>query len=251
MMNRIPGVGGKTESFPGPAGEITIVFDPVRLPQADPALFDPAHYGASARSVDGAGGRGAAWFVDAPFGAVVLRQYLRGGWMARISRDAFLWRGERSGRSFREFDLLRRLRAMGLPVPAAVAAAQRRQGWRYRAAILVERIPGVESFSARVCKLGASAPWEAAGRAIAACHRRGAHHADLNANNLLVGPDGVLHLIDWDKGRIEQRGSGAWCERVLSRLERSLRKECAELPPELITAGMVCLRSAHDRALRG
>ena len=29
-------------------------------------------------------GRGSAWFIDAPFGPVVLRQYLRGGWVAKI-----------------------------------------------------------------------------------------------------------------------------------------------------------------------
>ena len=98
-------------------------------------------------------------------------------------------------------------------------------------------------------KLGASAPWEAAGRAIAACHRRGAHHADLNANNLLVDAGGAVHLIDWDKGRIES-GAGAWCERVLARLERSLRKECADVVASVLDAGMARLRSAHARGLR-
>lgn len=240
--------GGQRESFPGPEGEVTIVFDPARVPQADPALFDPAHYGAAAAPV-GEGGRGAAWFVDGPFGSAVLRHYRRGGWMARLSRDAFLWRGEALGRSFREFDLLGRLRMLGLPVPAALAAAQRRTGWRYRAAILVARIPGVRPFAALARAQGATAPWEAVGAAIAACHRQGAHHADLNANNLLVDEAGAVHLIDWDKGRIEA-APGAWCARVLARLERSLRKECPAQPDGVLAEGMARLRRAHDAAVR-
>jgi 3-deoxy-D-manno-octulosonic acid kinase len=247
-MDGMRSAGGQRESFPGPEGEVTIVFDPAHLPQADPALFDPAHYGGAAAPV-GEGGRGAAWFVDGPFGPAVLRHYLRGGWMARLSRDAFLWRGESAGRSFLEFHLLRRLRALGLPVPAALAAAQRRRGWRYRAAILVARIPGVRPFAAMARAQGATAPWEAVGAAIAACHRHGAHHADLNANNLLVDDAGAVHLIDWDKGRIEA-APGAWCGRVLARLERSLRKECPSQPADVLTEGMARLRQAHDAAVR-
>lgn len=240
--------GGQHESFPGPEGEVTIVFDPARVPQADPALFDPAHYGAAATPV-GEGGRGAAWFVEGPFGPAVLRHYRRGGWMARLSRDAFLWRGAARGRSFLEFDLLGRLRALDLPVPAALAAQHRRRGWRYRAAILVARIPGVRPFAALARVQGAAAPWEAVGAAIAACHRRGARHADLNANNLLVDEAGAVHLIDWDKGRIEA-GPGAWCARVLARLERSLRKECPAQPEAVLAEGMARLRRAHDAAVR-
>jgi 3-deoxy-D-manno-octulosonic acid kinase len=247
-MDGMRSAGGQRESFPGPEGEVTIVFDPARVPQADPALFDPAHYGAAAAPV-AEGGRGAAWFVDGPFGSAVLRHYRRGGWMARLSRDAFLWRGEALGRSFREFDLLGRLRMLGLPVPAALAAAQRRTGWRYRAAILVARIPGVRPFAALARAQGATAPWEAVGTAIAACHRQGAHHADLNANNLLVDEAGAVHLIDWDKGRIEA-APGAWCTRVLARLERSLRKECPAQPEGVLAEGMARLRRAHDAAVR-
>lgn len=248
-MERMSGAGGKRESFRETDDDVVIVFDPARLGQADPSLFDPASYGVHAQPVADAGGRGAAWYVDGAFGAAVLRHYLRGGWMARLSRDAFLWRGEPAGRSFREFDLLRRLHAMGLPVPAVLAAQQRRRGWRYRAAILVDRIPDVESFAARVGKLGASAPWEAVGRAIAACHRMGAHHADLNANNLLVDSGGAVHLIDWDKGCIEL-GAGVWCERVLARLARSLRKECADIATTVLESGMARLRCAHALELQ-
>jgi len=48
--------------------------------------FSVDYWKASNALVGEAVGRGSAWFIDAPFGPVVLRQFLRGGWVARISR---------------------------------------------------------------------------------------------------------------------------------------------------------------------
>jgi len=55
------------------------------------------------------------------------------------------------------------------------------------------------------------------------------HHADLNAHNLLLGPDGTVYVLDFDRGRIRPRG--AWEQAVLERLQRSLRKVTAGMPP--------------------
>jgi hypothetical protein len=58
----------------------------------------------------------------------------------------------------------------------------------------------------------------------------------------------VVHLIDWDKGRIEA-SAGEWRRRVLERLQRSLLKECKDMTAASIEAGMSQLREAHDREL--
>jgi 3-deoxy-D-manno-octulosonic acid kinase len=245
-MGVMHSAGDQLQAFRDPDGEGSIVFDPARLRQATRELFDPATHGESARPVQGQGGRGAAWFVDGEFGAAVLRQYRRGGWAARASRDGYLWQGEARVRSFAEFHLLRRLRAFGLPVPAPIAAFYLRRGWRYRAAILVERIPGARSMVAAVD--AGNAPWAAIGATIGACHRHGAHHADLNANNVLLDRDNQAWIIDWDRGRIEVAGD--WQARVLDRLQRSLAKECATVPAARLEQGMAQLRLAHDSELR-
>jgi 3-deoxy-D-manno-octulosonic acid kinase len=246
MMDAMHTASGSRESFRDERGQGAIVFDPTRLQQATPALFEPAAYGDQAQAVRGQGGRGAAWFVRGAFGDGVLRHYRRGGWMARLSDDGFLWRGEGRVRSLLEYRLLAQLRGLGLPVPAPIAACYRHGGGRYRAAIIVERIAGAEAFAARVAAAGAAAPWSDVGREVGRCHRLGAHHADLNANNLLLDPAGAVFLIDWDKGRLEA-ASGHWCRSVLDRLERSLRKECRQQPPAVIAEGMAQLRAAHDR----
>ena len=92
------------------------------------------------------------------------------------------------------------------------------------------------------------APWMAVGAAIARCHRQRAHHADLNANNILLDREQQPWIIDWDRGRIET-SAGAWMQRVLDRLQRSLTKECATVPAARLAEGMATLRAAHEREL--
>jgi 3-deoxy-D-manno-octulosonic acid kinase len=247
-MEAMPTASDSRQSFRDAGGQGSIVFDPTLLRQATTALFDPASYGADAQSVHGQGGRGAAWFVHGEFGDGVLRHYRRGGWAARASEDAYLWQGEQRVRSVREFELLQTLRGFGLPVPMPVAAYYRKHDWRYQAAIIVLRLADVCSFVERANVDGLEAPWSAVGATIGRCHRHRAHHSDLNANNVLIDASDKVWLIDWDKGRIES-SAGHWRQRVLERLQRSLRKECHDLSAEILASGMDLLRAAHDREL--
>lgn len=84
----------------------------------DPTLpcFDPA-YPPSQAQVVASGGRAAAWFVQLPSLEAVLRHFKRGGLMARLVRERYLWLGLERTRSFAEFDLLRVMWQAGLPVP--------------------------------------------------------------------------------------------------------------------------------------
>lgn len=223
-----------------------IVFDRERLRQVDAALFDPGYWAGRARPV-GDGGRGSAWFVDAPFGATVLRHYRRGGLVARVSADRYLWTGSQRTRSFAEFRLMRRLRAEGLPVPHALAACYLRNGLGYRAAILMERIEGVRSLADRALVAGEGAPWEEVGRMIARFHRAGLDHADLNAHNILIDANGHCWLIDFDRGQIRILATG-WRERNLRRLKRSLLKYRGERSVEMVERDFARLRRAYDLA---
>lgn len=189
-----------------------------RVAPATPDWLDPGRYGDRARPVE-AGGRQAAWFVEADGWQGVLRGYRRGGLAARLSRDAYLWQGESRTRSFREYRLLAWMRQQGLSVPAPLAAGYWRTGLTYRAAILVERIPEVRPLA----HLLDEPVWEPAARAIADMHRAGVWHADLNAFNLLLDAPGTAWLIDFDRGT---RGGVSESQRRanLLRLRRSLEK---------------------------
>ncbi|MBW8374083.1 3-deoxy-D-manno-octulosonic acid kinase [Stenotrophomonas maltophilia] len=223
-----------------------ILFDREALRQAEMSLFAPAHWGERARPV-GDGGRGGAWFVDAPFGHAVLRQYLRGGLAAKLSRDHYIWRGANRTRSFAEFRLMRALRAQKLPVPRPIAAFYMREGLRYKAAILMERLEGVRSLADRALVAGRGAPWEETGRLIARFHRAGLDHADLNAHNILFDANGHGWLIDFDRGVLRIPAT-RWRERNLKRLLRSLIKLRGERSHDDVEKDYARLRRAYDLA---
>ena len=203
------------------ASRAEVWFDSERLsPDQDPlAWFDPANERLQAQPVT-VGGRQAAWFVGLQGQQAVLRHYRRGGLVARLSHDRYIWTGVASSRSVAEFCLMRAMHARGLPVPAPIAAAVWREGLTYRAAILVERITDARTLA--IC--ADEHDWRQAGRAVAAMHIEGVWHADLNVHNILIDAQHRAWLIDFDKGRQFERLSEAKRHSNLERFHRSMRK---------------------------
>lgn len=225
-----------------------IVFDADRIPQPDSDWFDPQYWAEAVKPVV-QGGRGAAWFIDAPSGPMVLRHYRRGGWAARISRDRYWWQDEERVRSIAEFRLTARLHAAGLPVPAPLAAAYWREGGSYRAAILLQRLQNVQSLASAL-QDDADWPWPVAGALLARFHGHGLDHADLNAHNILLGAAQAAWLIDFDRCRLHAAGEPtAWRQRNLQRLRRSLHKLRGPLPPPQVDMRFQQLQQAYRAAL--
>lgn len=219
-----------------------ILFDRSQIRQPEPDWFSPAHWGDAAQPV-AEGGRGGAWFIETGEGDAFLRHYLRGGMAASLSRDGHLWRGVNRVRSFAEFRLMRVLREKKLPVPMPFAAWYRREGLQYRAAILMQRLPGVQPLAALAAQ--EQAPWEGAGYLIARFHRAGLDHADLNAHNLLFDAEGHGWMIDFDRSQLRIPAT-PWREANLRRLLRSLRKQRGAASVEQVDAGFAQLRAAYD-----
>jgi 3-deoxy-D-manno-octulosonic acid kinase len=202
-----------------------ILYDASRLRKPAAELFDTAYWRAQGGLQEVAGGRASVAIITAGAERWVLRHYRRGGFVARISRDSYFWLGESRTRSFAEWRLLAELRRRGLPVPAPIAARYVRGLLTYRADLITEHLPDSRTLADAIT--GTQLPreqWSAVGRTLAAFHREGVHHADLNAHNIMiehaVAPR--VFLLDFDRGRIEPRGS--WEQDVLARLRRSLEK---------------------------
>ena len=202
--------------------------------RAQEALFDPNFWTSRGELVAVAGGRGAAWYVGPAPHPLVLRHYRRGGLIARISQDRYVWLGEDRVRAFAEWRLLFYLAQRGLGVPKPVAAFYRRAGLTYRCDLITQRIANAEALSAVLASSALGEPvWRAIGAAIARLHRHGVDHADLNAHNILLERNATVSVIDFDRGQL--RAPGAWTQRNLSRLQRSLTKISAGLPPDRYT----------------
>jgi 3-deoxy-D-manno-octulosonic acid kinase len=174
----------------------------------------------------------------------VLRHYRRGGLVARVNADRFLWTSEMRSRPVREITLNLKLHAAGLPVPLPVAARYEREGLAYRADIITEYLPDTRSLAACMedGEVGLQA-WAAIGRCIRRFHDHGLCHADLNAHNILLRGEEVL-LVDFD--RCARRPPGLWRDANLARLRRSLDKlEDARAQRRFDEAQWHCLLAAY------
>ncbi|KQX99815.1 3-deoxy-D-manno-octulosonic acid kinase [Rhodanobacter sp. Root480] len=200
-----------------------IVFDAALSAQVTHDWFAPAYWRERDALRVQAGGRGGVAVIDTPAGECVLRHYRRGGLVATLMGDRYLWRGAVHTRPFAEFHLLAEIERLGLPGPTPVAARYCRQGAFYTADLITRRIADAHTLAERLAAGqldGALA--EAVGTLVARFHREGIWHADLNAHNVMVSGD-ALFLIDFDRGRKRAR-QAAWQQANLQRLRRSLLK---------------------------
>ena len=185
--------------------------------------FEPGFWKARHAVVAEARGRGQTWIVREGARELVLRHYRRGGLIAKLSHDRYVWLGESATRPFRELVLLARMLAAGLPVPAPVAARYLRHGRTWSGDILVAFLPQTQTLAQRLSSGSVSLQtWAEIGRMLARFHAFGVCHTDLNAHNVLLrGPENTW-LIDFDGASV--RKPGLWCDANLVRLRRSLEK---------------------------
>ena len=199
-------------------------FDSELIAEMDRHLFTP-YYWQSRDAVTGKeSGRGTTWFVRHHDREWVLRHYLRGGLMSRVSKDRYLFKRWQHCRSIAEFNILHTLHNDDFPVPRPVAAQVIRHGLHYRADILLERIADAQDL-VQVLKVAQSADfYQELGAMVSRFMRAGIYHADLNIQNILLDANARFWLIDFDRAKRLKPGE-KWQNRVLARLKRSFEKE--------------------------
>lgn len=201
--------------------------------------FDPGFWRRNGSGEPLGRGRGVAVSAG-DRGQWVLRHYHRGGLPARLVRDCYVWRGERSARPVRELHVLAALKLAGAPVPQPVAARVKRSGPCYRGDILMMRVRGARSLADAARQMPATR-WSEVGRALRRFHSAGGWHADLNARNILITTDNVF-VIDLDRGRCDCIDADRQRSNV-DRLLRSLLK--LDLMPA-VEPGWRALMTAYE-----
>ena len=171
------------------------------------------------------GGRGTVRRFQLDGQPMIHRHYLRGGMVASLLSDRYLFQGSHRTRSAQEFALMADMYGANLPVPRPVAAHARQDGLWYRANLVTCEVENTHTLAQAVID-GSDIDWSAIGRTISRFHRWGLDHADLNAHNILMNDEGNVFLIDFDRG--QRRARGKWAQGNLQRLHRSLIKLGAE-----------------------
>jgi 3-deoxy-D-manno-octulosonic acid kinase len=202
-----------------------ILYDTAIIDQVSDKTFSAAGW-KTVRRVDNvlrSGGRGHTLIIGDGKNDYVLRHFMRGGLIGRIIRDSYFWAGEEQTRSFMEWRLLHKLARMGLPVPRPAVARYCRRGATYTADIITCFVPGIRSLSIRLAEKSAGEHfWASLGARISRFHEAGVNHADLNAYNIQVDANDEITLLDFDRGSLLP--PGAWQQKNLARLHRSLQK---------------------------
>jgi 3-deoxy-D-manno-octulosonic acid kinase len=217
------------------AGRGCILYDASRVRKPIETAFDRGWWAANGTIEEVTGGRASVFLLHHEEANWVLRHYRRGGFIANISADRYIWTGESRCRSFAEWRLLARLQSLGLPVPAPVAARYVRGAFTYTADLITEFLHDTISLAKAMTSAQVNEPvWHSVGRTIASFHAQGVHHADLNAHNVMLRLPATnsafepgantadVFLLDFDRGQI--REPGEWEAEVLARFRRSLEK---------------------------
>lgn len=176
-------------------------------------------------------GRAPVFAVTLPgnCGRVVVRHNMRGGWMAKISRDLFVL----PTRGFRELIASLRLRASGVSTPEVIAYVSYPQNiFLRRSDVATREIPNGHDLSVALTEVTdrdhRAMVLEAVVKLINALTHAGAHHQDLNLKNVLLtagsGPGLDAHVLDVDRVQFSVPGSPLVTKANLDRLIRSLRK---------------------------
>lgn len=215
-------------------------------PQEALAIFDADEWGG--QTLAERTGRGAVRVLERGDETWVLRHYRRGGLVSRFVEDHYVWTGVERTRPIREWRLLRRLRALGLPVPAPVAARVERRGFVYRADLVTCLLPNTRPLSALIDEgRELDGHWPDIGRMVRRFHDHGVQHPDLTAHNILLDSAGRVFLVDFDNARLRRR-PGSWREAGIARLERSLRKVALETGTHFDEAGWHALVAGYRGA---
>ena len=185
-------------------------------------------YDALAGSSDAGSLRGRQPVISGQLGDVpiVVKRMFHGGFLARLSRDAFLT----SARARAHVDLAEYLRSHGVPTPAVAFVSWRRVRGLVRCEIGFERVEGAIDAERYFFEGELPSDWrersERIGALVARLHQIGFLHADLNLMNFLFCAAGKTYILDLDKTTLRTRKpSRTEREGNLARLERSIRKQ--------------------------
>lgn len=154
---------------------------------------------------------------------LVVRPYRRGGAFGKLLKDRYV----RPGRAHAELDVLRRLRAEGVPVVVPVAAVARRHHAFWRLRFCTEWLPDVlpaPAFLAAQPTFRRFAA-EAIGLVVRLAFAAGLRHPDLHLDNVLCSARGDkvrAVLVDLDRATLAVPGDVAAQDRMLVRMQRHI-----------------------------
>lgn len=189
------------------------------------AFFDYNYWQKKQAIIGSAKGRGVTYFIENEAQHWVLKHYFRGGLVGKLIKDRYLFTGINKTRAIEEYELLKKMQLLGLPVPTPVAVKITKHLCSYQADILTSRIIDAKDVVGLLSEKPINkALWQTIGKTIKQFHQQGIYHDDLNCHNILIDNNNKVWLIDFDRSK-QKAIEKNWQEANLHRLLRSFNKE--------------------------
>lgn len=181
------------------------------------------------------------------FDKAVVKSYFRGGIVRHfVKRHYFRWGKLRCEA---EYDMLKRLRALGVNVPKPLAYAFQGSLF-YKAWLITKEIDSPQSLFDLSLKNEPDLPDLLGSLAcqVALLIEHKIRHIDLHPGNVLVDRSGKVYLVDFDKAGVYRGSRSGLGKRYIERWNRAVRKY--NLPNRLQNDFSVSLKKALEQTNR-
>tara|TARA_B110000014_G_C20110736_1_gene585067 strand:- start:1646 stop:2335 length:690 start_codon:yes stop_codon:yes gene_type:complete len=169
------------------------------------------------------GGRGKALELQYEGKNYFWKHYIRGGLVAKISYDRYMFNSLASTRAVKEYNFLNTMNDKGLPVPKAAALQVITNRFTYKADLITCKIEnkGTLFDFVKNNKMNNDL-WNKLSITLEKFYNENVYHSDLNSKNIIIDKDNNIFLLDFDNSYFFYNKK--LFNKSISRLERSLNK---------------------------
>jgi len=168
-------------------------------------------------------GRGKTYEIEFEGNRFILKHYIRGGFISKISYDKYLFDAIASSRAVKEYNFLNNLYSKGLPVPKPAALQVIINRFTYTADLITCKInnEGTLNDFVQTGKMNSNL-WSNLENTLQKFYEENVYHSDLNTKNIIIDKASKFYLLDFDNSYFFYKNK--LFKKSVMRLERSLSK---------------------------
>ena len=168
-------------------------------------------------------GRGKTYEIEFEGNRFILKHYIRGGFISKISYDKYFFDAIASSRAVKEYNFLNNLYSKGLPVPKPAALQVIINRFTYTADLITCKInnEGTLNDFVQTGKMNSNL-WSNLENTLQKFYEENVYHSDLNTKNIIIDKASKFYLLDFDNSYFFYKNK--LFKKSVMRLERSLSK---------------------------
>ena len=168
-------------------------------------------------------GRGKAYEIEFEGNRFILKHYIRGGFISKISYDKYFFDAIASSRAVKEYNFLNNLYLKGLPVPKPAALQVVINKFTYTADLITCKInnEGTLYDFVQTGKMNSNL-WSNLENTLQKFYDENVYHSDLNTKNIIIDKASKFYFLDFDNSYFFYKNK--LFKKSVIRLGRSLSK---------------------------